>query len=59
MSSRVKYIDTAGNESVLVKSMADQMREYAQREDLEGYEIILVAHSVGTTELAVMYSTPN
>ncbi|KAL7814946.1 hypothetical protein V8C44DRAFT_324909 [Trichoderma aethiopicum] len=56
MSSSVKYIDANGKERVLVKSMTDQMREYAQRKDLEGYEIILLGHSVGATELAVMYT---
>ncbi|KAK1243122.1 hypothetical protein MKX07_003750 [Trichoderma sp. CBMAI-0711] len=34
----------------------DTMREYAQRKDLEGYEIILLGHSVGATELAIMYT---
>ncbi|PTB75400.1 hypothetical protein M440DRAFT_1459004 [Trichoderma longibrachiatum ATCC 18648] len=56
MSSSVKYIDANGKERVLVKSMTEQMREYAQRKDLEGYEIILLGHSVGATELAVMYT---
>ncbi|KAL7946422.1 hypothetical protein V8C42DRAFT_320575 [Trichoderma barbatum] len=56
MSSSVKYIGTDGKERVFVKSMTDQMREYARRKDLEGYEIIMVGHSVGATELAIMYT---
>lgn len=55
MSSRVTYIDKDGKERVLVKSMTEQMREYAHRKDLEGYQVILLGHSVGATELAIMF----
>ncbi|KAH0490188.1 hypothetical protein TgHK011_001668 [Trichoderma gracile] len=56
MSSSMNYIDTKGKERVFVKSMTEQMREYAQRKDLDGYDIILLGHSVGATELAIMYT---
>ncbi|KAL7811055.1 hypothetical protein V8C26DRAFT_409075 [Trichoderma gracile] len=56
MSSSMNYIDTKGKERVFVKSMTEQMREYAQRKDLDGYDVILLGHSVGATELAIMYT---
>lgn len=59
MLARVYYIDEAGNKKVLVESMVDQMKDSAQPDFVKaqkGFKFILAAHSVGTTELAIMYT---
>lgn len=49
MTSCVKGKGPDGKLRILIPSISDQIHEFAQREDLDGYDFYVTSHSLGTT----------